>query len=506
VIRVLADNHATPPALILPRFLSPIPLSQIPPSAEQPSPITDDSAQQGRPLVAIIVAIAFLMEQLDATIVTTAIPDMARSLQVSAVQMSLAVSAYVLTLAVFIPLSGWCADRFGGRRVFVAALGLFTTGSVLCGLADSFPMLVAMRVLQGLGGAMMTPVGRLILLRNFPRSQLVRAMTYATLPAIIGPVIGPLLGGYLTTALSWRWIFYVNLPFGLLGMVLTARFIRDLDTPAPPAFDLWGFMLFGLAVGLVQVSLEGADRLPVAWLAVLLLGAVALLGLFWHHSRTRSHPAVDLGLLRERAFGIATLAGGLCRIAMNGPVYLLPLMLQLGLGMSPVQSGALTFLSAVASPVVRVFVGTALRRLGFRTLLLISALACTTSLCTFALIGPHTETAWIAAAIVFYGLVRSTQFMTSNTLAYADIDAQRLSRATSLGGLLQQLTVSFGVSLGAAWLGLFTPHHLMPSLATFHLSFLLLAALPLLALPVFIRLQPHDGAIVSGHVAPQNGG
>ncbi|OYV29765.1 MAG: MFS transporter, partial [Thiomonas sp. 20-64-5] len=208
-------------------------MSQIPPSAEQPSPNTDDSAQQGRPLVAIIVAIAFLMEQLDATIVTTAIPDMARSLQVSAVQMSLAVSAYVLTLAVFIPLSGWCADRFGGRRVFVAALGLFTTGSVLCGLADSFPMLVAMRVLQGLGGAMMTPVGRLILLRSFPRSQLVRAMTYATLPAIIGPVIGPLLGGYLTTALSWRWIFYVNLPFGMLGMVLTARFIRDLDAPAP---------------------------------------------------------------------------------------------------------------------------------------------------------------------------------------------------------------------------------------------------------------------------------
>ena len=466
-----------------------------------PSSVPDDGPTQGRPLVAVIVAIAFLMEQLDATIVTTAIPDMARSLQASVVQMSLAVSAYVLTLAVFIPLSGWCADRFGGRRVFVAALGLFTAGSVLCGVADSFPMLVAMRVLQGLGGAMMTPVGRLILLRSFPRSQLVRAMTYATLPAIIGPVIGPLLGGYLTTSLSWRWIFYVNLPFGLLGMVLAARYIQEDGAAPTPAFDLRGFVLFGLPVGLLQFTMEGAAHLQGFVLAALVLGAVALLALFSRHSRTRAHPAVDLGLLRERAFGIATLGGGLCRIAMNAPVYLLPLMLQLGLGMSPVQSGALTFLSAVASPAVRVFVGGALRRLGFRKLLLISALACTATLSSFALIGPDTAHAWIAVTIVLYGLVRSTQFMTSNTLAYADISAPRLSRATSLGGLLQQLTVSFGVSMGAAWLGLLTPHHAVPTLQTFHLTFLLLAALPLLALPAFSRLQAHDGAIVSGHGA-----
>ena len=461
-----------------------------------------DAPAPGRPLIAVIVAIAFLMEQLDATIVTTAIPDMARSLQASVVQMSLAVSAYVLTLAVFIPLSGWCADRFGGRRVFVVALGLFTTGSVLCGVADSFPMLVAMRVLQGLGGAMMTPVGRLILLRSFPRADLVRAMTYATLPAIIGPVIGPLLGGYLTTSLSWRWIFYVNLPFGLLGMVLAARYIQDDETPPPPAFDLRGFVLFGLAVGLLQFSMEGAAQLSGAVLAALVFGAGGLLLLFSWHGRRRAHPAVDLTLLRERAFGIATLGGGLCRIAMNGPVYLLPLMLQIGLGMSPVQSGALTFLSAVASPVVRVFVGTALRRLGFRRLLMLSALACTTTLSSFALIGPSTAWAWIAVAIVLYGLVRSTQFMTSNTLAYADIPAQRLSRATSLGGLLQQLTVSFGVSMGAAWLGLLTPHHAVPSLHTFHLTFLLLAVLPLLAMPSFLRLKPGDGAVVSGYVVP----
>jgi EmrB/QacA subfamily drug resistance transporter len=453
----------------------------------------------------MVVAIAFLMEQLDATIVTTAIPDMARALHVSVVQMSLAVSAYILTLAVFIPLSGWCADRFGARRVFIAALGLFTAGSVLCGMADSFAMLVAMRVLQGLGGAMMTPVGRLILLRGFPREQLVKAMTYATLPAIIGPVIGPLLGGYLTTTLSWRWIFYVNLPFGLAGMVLAARFLRAHNAQSPPPFDLGGFLLFGLAVGLLQFAMEGAARLPGGALVAVMLSAAALLLVFYRRSRARAHPAVDLSLLRERAFGIATLAGGLCRVAMNGPVYLLPVMLQLGLGISPVQSGALTFLSALASPLVRVIVGGALRRLGFRALLLASAVACAASLASFALIDAHTGQVWIAVTIVLYGLVRSTQFMTSNTLAYADIAPQRLSRATSLGGLLQQLTVSFGVSLGAAWLGALAPHHMLPTLANFHTVFLFLAVLPLLALPAFARLKPRDGAMVSGHIVAERG-
>ncbi|OYV40195.1 MAG: MFS transporter, partial [Thiomonas sp. 20-64-5] len=427
------------------------------PAMPQPSSTATSAAPQARPLLAMIVAIAFLMEQLDATIVTTAIPDMARALQVSVVQMSLAVSAYVLTLAVFIPLSGWCADRFGARRVFILALGLFTAGSMLCGMADSFAMLVAMRVLQGLGGAMMTPVGRLILLRSFPREQLVKAMTYATLPAIIGPVIGPLLGGWLTTTLSWRWIFYVNLPFGLLGMVLAARHLSAHNAQNPPPFDLTGFVLFGVAVGLLQFAMEGAAHLHGGVLAAMALSAVALLLAFTRRSRRQAHPAVDLSLLRERAFGIATLAGGLCRVAMNGPVYLLPVMLQLGLGMRPVQSGALTFLSALAAPLVRVIVGGALRRLGFRTLLLGSAVACAASLASFALIGPQTGMAWIGVTIVLYGLVRSTQFMISNTLAYADIPAPRLSRATSLGGLLQQLTVSFGVSMGAAWLGLLTP-------------------------------------------------
>lgn len=454
----------------------------------------------------MIVAIAFLMEQLDATIVTTAIPAMARSLQVSALSLSLAVSAYVLTLAVFIPVSGWLADRFGARRVFIVALALFTLGSALCGLAPNFALLIAARVLQGLGGAMMTPVGRLILLRSFARSQLVRAMTYATLPAIIGPVLGPLLGGWITTDYSWRWIFFINLPIGLLGIVLASRHVAMLGAEAVPRFDARGFVLFALAVALLQGAMEGVGHLSPLWLALAAaLGAVGLLVYaVWRHGH--GHPAVDLTLLRERAFAIATLAGGLCRVALNAPVYLLPLLLQLGLGWSAAASGSITFLSAIGSPFIRLIVGPLLRRLGFRAVLLASAVASALVLLQFAAVQPTTPTAVIAGMVVIYGLVRSTAFMTSNTLAYADVAAERLSRATSLGGLLQQLTVSFGVSLAAALLAVLAGRQSRPGLPDFHAAFMALAALPLLALPAFARLQPQDGAVVSGHrpTAPQS--
>ncbi len=474
------------------------------PPSQAPSPPSAPSPEAGVPgvrhpvLVALVVAIAFLMEQLDATIVTTAIPDMAHALHTSAVDMNLAISSYVLTLAVFIPLSGWFADRFGARRVFMAALALFTLGSVLCGAAQDFRMLVATRVLQGLGGAMMTPVGRLILLRSFPRSQLVRAMTYMIVPAIIGPVLGPPVGGYLSTYLSWRWIFYVNVPFGLLGMLLAWHLVSPRAEEPDARFDFAGFALFGCAVGMLQFVMEAFGRARPAWLLAASVASVLLLLGVLRHNRARERPAVDLGLLRERAFGVATLAGGLCRVAMNAPVYLLPLMLQLGLGMSAVQSGSLTFLSAISAPGIRVIIGPGLRRWGFRGLLMASAVACSCVLLGFSLVGPHTSRGLIAAMIVAYGAVRSTQFMSSNTLAYADIPADRLSRATSLGGLLQQLTVSFGVALGAALLRLLALRGLQPGLAQFHTAFMLLALLPLLTLPGFLRLRAQDGAAVTG--------
>ncbi len=454
-----------------------------------------------RILIPVVVAIAFLMEQLDSTIITTAIPDMARSLATTPVRLNLAVTAYVLTLAVFIPLSGWFTDRFGARRIFILALAIFTAGSALCGIADSFSMLVATRVLQGLGGAMMTPVGRLILLRSFPRRELVTAMTYMTFPAILGPIIGPLLGGVLTTYSSWRWIFYVNLPFGLAGIALAARFMEEVPGEPGVKFDFPGFLMFGCAIALLQVGMESVERLtlPVLEIAGLFALAAALLFAFSRYARRVAVPVVDLGLFRQRAFSIGTLSGGVCRIALNGTPFLLPLMLQVGFGMSAIGSGSLTFLGSAGAIIVRLFISRLLRSLGFGKVLIGSAIAASAILAGFTLLGPHTPRWMIGGYVLIFGLARSTQFMSSNTLSYSDTPAERLSHATSLGGLIQQLTVSFGVSLSAVVLGDLSLHGRTLTPARFHEVFLLTAILPLLALPGFMRLRPEDGAQVSGY-------
>jgi MFS family permease len=321
-------------------------------------------------------------------------------------------------------------------------------------------------------------------------------MTYTTLPALVGPVLGPLVGGALTTYFSWRWIFAVNVPFGLLGIELARRYLHDSEHDRGARFDLVGFALFGGGVALLQGTLEmavhGGAALP------LLAAAVALLLAFAFHARRRSDAVADLTLFRQRAFAIGTLAGGVCRVAMNGAAFLLPLMLQLGLGLSPLQSGSLTFAAALGSPLIRVALGPLLRRLGFTRLLAVSAVAGSAALAGFALVDARWAHGSIVAYIVMFGMLRSTQYMSSNTLSYADLEADRLSRGTSLGGLLQQLTVSFGVSLGAALLARLADGR-VPTLAQFHMTFVLLALLPLLALPGFARLRASDGAQVSGY-------
>jgi EmrB/QacA subfamily drug resistance transporter len=451
-------------------------------------------------MIPMMVAMAFLMEQLDSTILTTAVPDIARSLKVTPVQMSLAVAAYVLAVAVFIPISGWFADRFGARRIFVSALAVFTLGSVLCGLARNFEMLVAMRVVQGLGGAMMTPVGRLILLRSFPRAELMTAMTYMTLPAIVGPVIGPLLGGILTSTLSWRWIFYVNLPFGLLGMLLAMRFLANTRETIVARFDFPGFLMVGGGLGLLQFGMENISRPIISpWtIAATIAAALTLLLGFGLYARRIAAPAIDLGLFRIRSFRVGTLAGGLCRIGMNGIPFLLPLMLQLGFGLSPIGSGSITFVGSIGAVLIRGLISPILRKHGFRIVLVLSAIIGSATLAGFALLGPHTSH-WLIMLYVFvFGLMRSAQFMTSNTLSYSDMPDSHLSRATSLGGVLQQLSVSFGVSVSAVLLSLVSlPSHVLTP-ARFHEAFLLMAAIPLLALPGFMALAPQDGVKITG--------
>ena len=452
-------------------------------------------------LIPLIVAFAFLMEQLDSTIVTTAIPAMARSLGVGALQMSAAVTSYILSLAVFIPLSSWVADRFGTRRVFALALLIFTAASALCGLAQSLPALVAMRVLQGFGGAMTTPVGRLILLRAFPREQLVRAMTYMSIPAIIGPTIGPILGGVLTTYANWRWVFYVNVPIGIVGILLALRFVEDTPVARPARFDIAGFALCGIGLGLMQFGIENLRHLVLPRGIVLALASagVLLLAGYVPYARNRTGAALDLSLFSIRTFRISTLVGGLSRTGVNAVPFMLPLLFQIGFGLSAVQSGLLTFISSTSALAVRPVSAWLLRRLGFRRLLAGNGVVCAGVIASFAAVEAGTPH-WVDFLMVLlFGLVRSVQFMMTNTLTYSDTPAAKLSNSTALGGVIQQLTVSFGVSLAAVLLGAIAGPGRQPDVGDFHAAFLLVALITLLSAPGFLALREDDAQHVSGY-------
>jgi EmrB/QacA subfamily drug resistance transporter len=461
-------------------------------------------------LIPLIVACALFMENLDATVLSTSLPAIATSLGEDPLHLSLAITAYLFSLAVFIPISGWVADRFGARRVFRAAIVVFVLGSVLCGLSQSLPTFVGARLLQGMGGAMMVPVGRLVLVRSVAKADLVRAMAYLTVPALIGPTLGPPLGGFVTTYLDWRWIFWINVPIGILGFVLVSRFIPEVREEGTPPLDLKGFLIS--AVGLVGLvfgfETVGRGVIP-GWasLGLLLLGAVFLL-LYLRHARRTPHPVLDLALLRVPTFRASILGGFLFRIGVGAVPFLLPLMLQAGFGLTAFASGQVTFVASLGALGMKMAAGPILKRLGFRTVLVGNAVLSAALLGAMGLFRPDTPMALILLVLLVGGFFRSLQFTSINTLAYADIDRAAMSRATSFASMMQQLSLSVGVGAGALVLhlavaagggGRLAPGDFLP-------AFLAVAAVSACSALVYLRLPPDAGAEVSGHVTAEPGG
>jgi EmrB/QacA subfamily drug resistance transporter len=484
-------------------------------SASSPDPVlvpTATSTQalrrapSGRTLtISLIVACALFMQNLDSTVIATALPTMAHAFGADPVHMSVALTSYLLSLAVFIPASGWAADRFGARTVFRGAIAVFTIGSILCGQASNLPFLVAARVLQGLGGAMMVPVGRLVLLRTVPKNEMVAAMSWLSIPALLGPVIGPPLGGVIVTYASWPWIFYINIPIGLLGIVLVTIFIEETKDPDPTPFDGWGLLWSGLSLASLVIGFETVGRGVISnTSAFTILGIGVAAGIFYTwHSRHHEKPLLDFSLMKLPTFSASMVAGTLFRFGVGALPFLMPMMLQLDFGYSASQSGLVTFATAAGSIFSKPLCTSVLRRFGFRDTLLWNGLLAAASLAACALFRPATPI-WIMYAVLFIGGVfRSLQFSSFNTVVYADVARPQMSAATSLYSTFQQLSMTVGITIGAASLEVarhFTGNQ-TPSVDDFSVAFIVVALLAASASPLVISLRRDAGDEMSGHHA-----
>lgn len=456
-------------------------------------------------LIVALVAAAFFMENLDGTIIATALPQMAHSFHMHAVDLSIGITSYLLTLAVFIPISGWVADRFGVRAVFTAALTVFTAASVLCGMTNGLVEFTAARILQGIGGAMMVPVGRLAVLRVTSKDNLMRAISIITWPGLVAPVIGPPLGGLITTYSSWRWIFYLNLPLGLVGIVMAWRFISPAGETEKRPFDAPGFVLCGICGTAVMYAMELIGRADASWgeaLAFLLAGLVAGAAAWWHLRRT-AHPVMDLSAFRIKTFAVAIGGGSLFRISISAVPFLVPLMFQLGFGMNAFRSGLLTLAVFAGNLAMKLVKTPVMKRFGFRSVLLVNGTFAAVSLAAMSLLTPATPYLWIVVVLFVSGLARSLQFTALNTLSFADVPKPQMSAASTLSSTISQMTMGMGVAAGAialraaAWLHGHPAQSVTPS--DFSLAFLLVAGLGIVAIFDVFGLDRRAGAHVSGH-------
>jgi EmrB/QacA subfamily drug resistance transporter len=460
-------------------------------------------SEAAKRLLPWLVAVGFFMESLDTTILNTAVPVMSQSLRVPPLDMKAVLASYTLSLAVFIPISGWMANRFGTRRVFSSAIGVFTLGSFLCGVCTNLHLLVACRILQGCGGAMMLPVGRLTLVRTFAKSELIRAMSFVAIPGLVGPMLGPLLGGLIVGYFHWRVIFFVNIPIGFLGLFLVRTHLPNYFAAKRHPLDFVGLVLFGAGISLLSYVLEifGDHTLSGREIAGLLALSAALIAAYGANSLRTAHPLLRLSLLRIRSFRVGVLGNLLTRLGIGGLPFLLPLLYQIGLGYSPIQSGLMIMPQALAAISFKFTLPIILRRFGYRRVLILNTVMLGVMLMVFSAIESSTPP-WAIALLAFcFGFFTSTQYTSLNTLAYADVSNEQASGASSIQSTVQQMAVSFGVAAASLAAALFIPG---PARATppqmihgIHWALRTLGAWTVISAVLFGELRVSDGAALS---------
>ena len=482
--------------------MQPSPTNVSPPIPIEGPPSQPSLADSSKRLLPWLIAVAFFMESLDTTILNTGVPTIAAALHVAPLSMKSVLASYTLSLAVFIPISGWMADRFGTRRVFASAIGIFTLGSFLCGISSNIHWLVAFRILQGCGGAMMVPVGRLTMVRTFAKSELVRAMSFVAIPSLIGPMLGPITGGLIVAYFHWRLIFFVNIPIGLVGLCLVYFHLPDYREHTDP-LDVAGLILFGSGVALLSYVLEVFGEHTLS--AREILGAVAvsillLAGYGFHATRTPC-PMLRLVLFRIRTFRAAVSGSFLTRLGIGGIPFLFPLLYQVGLGFTPVQSGLLMMPQAIAAMSLKMTMPRILASFGYRAVLVSNTLIIGLMILLFATIGRGTPVRLIVLEVFFYGFFTSLQYTSMNTLVYADVTEEQASGASSIASTMQQMAISFGVASASLVTAFFLPDRYRSNPLQFihgiHRAFFVLGGMTILSTIVFRELKRGDGDAVS---------
>ncbi|MBG1231133.1 MFS transporter [Aestuariivirga litoralis] len=454
-------------------------------------------------ILPLVVASALFMENMDSTIIATSLPAMARDLGTSPVSLKLAFTTYLITLTVFLPISAWVSDKFGAKKVFRIAMVVFTLASLCCAMAPSLGWLVAARAVQGLGGAMMVPVGRIIVLRGVPKAELVNAMAWLTVPALVGPLVGPPIGGFITTYFSWHWIFWMHLPIGILGITMATLFMPDFPPEKVAALDVKGFILSGLGLSLTVfgMTIIGRGLFTGPETALLVIAGLGLIYAYVRHAQKVPHPILDLSLLSIDTLRVSIMAGSFYRIAAGAIPFLMPLLLQLAFNLTPFQSGLITCMSAAGALMMKFLAARALKAFGYRQLLIFNGIISCAFMAAMGLFRETTPLAIIYAVLLFGGLARSLQFTSLNSIAYADVSTPDIARANGLYTVAQQLSLALGVAVaaiilessqwlrGAAELGQ----------ADFSTAFIVVALGGLIAIPEFLKLAPAAGAALSGH-------